>query len=216
MWAPGFDLESGKEGIVVGKKCRIKERKKDGLLRMRLFLDMTRRSLLVLMILFSMAASIALAADTSLPVLFVHGNSDSAALWHTTLWRFESNGYDPSLLSAIDFTHPRARSDDTKPQENRSGTADQLRELSERVDEVLTKTGHKQLVLVGSSRGGYAIRNYIKNGEERKRSPMPSSAVHRIMVSGQLRRTSTMNSTAWGLSYPASTRVRRFILRYGL
>lgn len=124
---------------------------------------MTLRSLLALMVLLSMAAGIAPAAETSRPILFVHGNGDSAALWHTTLWRFESNGYDPFLLSAIDFTHPRARSDDTKPQENRSGTADQLRELSESVDEVLAKTGHKQLVLVGSSRGGYAIRNYIKN-----------------------------------------------------
>ncbi len=107
--------------------------------------------------------STAFAADTSRPILFVHGSGDSAALWYTTIWRFESNGYPPSVLFAIDFTHPRARSDDTKPQENRSGTADQLRELKAKIDEVLSKTGHRKLILVGSSRGGYAIRNYIKN-----------------------------------------------------
>lgn len=31
--------------------------------------------------------------DTIPPVLFVHGNGDSAALWITTLRRFESNGF---------------------------------------------------------------------------------------------------------------------------
>ncbi|MBP8148864.1 MAG: twin-arginine translocation pathway signal, partial [Limnohabitans sp.] len=25
------------------------------------------------------------------PIVFVHGNGDSANLWQTTLWRFESN-----------------------------------------------------------------------------------------------------------------------------
>ncbi len=106
----------------------------------------------------------AFAADDSRPILFVHGSGDSAALWHTTIWRFESNGYDASLLFAIDFTHPRARSDNTKPQENRSSTVDQLREISAKIDWILSKTKQKQLILVGSSRGGYVIRNYIKNG----------------------------------------------------
>ena len=27
------------------------------------------------------------------PIVFVHGNGDTAALWTTTLWRFESNGW---------------------------------------------------------------------------------------------------------------------------
>jgi len=121
------------------------------------------QTVLVFVVLVSLGWSIAFAADTLRPILFVHGNGDSAALWHTTFWRFESNDYAPSSLFAIDFTHPNARSDDTKPQENRSSTADQLRELSAKAAEILSKTRHKQLILVGSSRGGYAIRNYIKN-----------------------------------------------------
>jgi pimeloyl-ACP methyl ester carboxylesterase len=102
-------------------------------------------------------------ADTSRPILFVHGNGDSAALWYTTIWRFESNGYNPSFLSAIDFKHPASRNDDTKPQENRSGTADQVNELGAKVSEIQARTGEKKVVLIGSSRGGNAIRNYIKN-----------------------------------------------------
>ncbi len=103
------------------------------------------------------------AAESPHPILFVHGNGDSAALWYTTIWRFESNGYDRSLLHAIDFPNPTARSDGTKPQENRSSTTDQAKELAAKVAEVQSKTGQKQVILIGSSRGGYAIRNYIKN-----------------------------------------------------
>ena len=103
-------------------------------------------------------------AEPSPPILFVHGNGDSAALWTTIVWRFESNGYDPARLFAIDFTHPSARTDDTKPQENRSSTDDALRELGAKVAEIQARTGQKQVVLVGSSRGGNAIRNYIKFG----------------------------------------------------
>ncbi len=123
--------------------------------------ELTRRLFLAMLLLLLLAVNAA--AEASRPILFVHGNGDSAALWHTTIWRFESNGYDSSLLSAIDFQHPTARNDDTKPQENRSGTADQLRELAAKVAEIQSRTGQKQLALVGSSRGGYAIRNYIKN-----------------------------------------------------
>ena len=127
-------------------------------------INFLRRGSTASLVLLLLWLNTAFAADASRPILFVHGSGDSAALWYTTIWRFESNGYDPSFLFAIDFTHPRARGDDTKPQENRSSTADQLRELGARIAEVLSKTEQRQLILVGSSRGGYAIRNYIKNG----------------------------------------------------
>jgi pimeloyl-ACP methyl ester carboxylesterase len=102
----------------------------------------------------------AFAAD---PILFVHGNGDSAALWITTIWRFESNGWDADRLFAIDFSSPSARADDNVPQPNRSSTIDQASELSAMVSRVLLTTGAKKVVLAGSSRGGNAIRNYIRN-----------------------------------------------------
>jgi pimeloyl-ACP methyl ester carboxylesterase len=142
------------------KKCR---RGPGTITGRKSMVDITRLAILIFLVFLSIGVNTAVAADIPRPILFVHGNGDSAALWYTTIWRFEANGYDRSLLHAIDFTHPRARSDDTKPQENRSSTADQLRELSAKIVEILSKTGQKQLVLVGSSRGGYAIRNYIKN-----------------------------------------------------
>ena len=33
------------------------------------------------------------------PIVFVHGNGDTAALWQTTVWRFESNGWPASACT---------------------------------------------------------------------------------------------------------------------
>jgi pimeloyl-ACP methyl ester carboxylesterase len=98
------------------------------------------------------------------PVLFVHGNGDHAALWITTLWRMESNGVPRERMLAINFTDPLARTDDKVEQANRSSTEDQRRELGEAVKELQRRTGASRIALVGNSRGGYSIRNTIKNG----------------------------------------------------
>lgn len=104
------------------------------------------------------------AADDLPAIVFVHGNGDTAALWHTTIWRFESNDYDRGMLHAIDFANPLARSDDAVAQENRSSSAQQREELAAKVAEVKRLTGRAKVALVGNSRGGNAIRNYLKNG----------------------------------------------------
>jgi hypothetical protein len=98
------------------------------------------------------------------PVLFVHGNGDHAALWITMLWRMESNGVPRERMLAINFTNPLARTDDKAEQPNRSSTEDQRRELGEAVQELKRRTGSSRIALVGNSRGGYSIRNFIKNG----------------------------------------------------
>ncbi|MCP3393642.1 hydrolase [Bradyrhizobium sp. CCGB12] len=98
------------------------------------------------------------------PILFVHGNGDYDALWMTTLWRMESNGIARDRMMAINFTDPLARSDDKVEQANRSSTEDQRRELAAAIADLKRRTGASRVALVGSSRGGYAIRNVIKNG----------------------------------------------------
>ena len=98
------------------------------------------------------------------PIVFVHGNGDSAAVWTTTIWRFESNGWPRERLHAIDLPYPLAREDDGKPQEGRTSTAEHMQVLSAEVDKVLKATGAAKVVLMGNSRGGNAIRNYIANG----------------------------------------------------
>ena len=48
----------------------------------------------------------------AIPIVFVHGDSDAAAIWQTVFWRFESNDYPRNRLFAINFTDPQARDDD--------------------------------------------------------------------------------------------------------
>jgi pimeloyl-ACP methyl ester carboxylesterase len=114
---------------------------------------------------FQASAQPAAAGPTEMPpILFVHGNGDHAALWITTLWRMESNGVPRDRMLAISFTDPLARTDDKVEQPNRSSTEDQRRELGNAVKELQRRTGAARIALVGNSRGGYSIRNYIKNG----------------------------------------------------
>ena len=94
--------------------------------RKRTLGQIARRLLLAASLVMLLAVNVG--ADAIRPILFVPGNGDSAALWYTTIWRFESNGYDPSLLSAIDFKHPTARSDDTNLK--RTGAARPIRPKS--------------------------------------------------------------------------------------
>ena len=98
------------------------------------------------------------------PIVFVHGNGDSAAVWQNIIWRFESNGWPRDRLFALQQPYPLARDDDSKAQAGRSSTAEHMAFLKAEVAKVLAQTGAKQVVLVGNSRGGYAIRNYIQNG----------------------------------------------------
>jgi pimeloyl-ACP methyl ester carboxylesterase len=98
------------------------------------------------------------------PILFVHGNGDHAALWMTTLWRMETNGIPRERMFAINFTDPLARSDDSKPEPNKSSTEDNRRELADAIKELERRTGAVKVALVANSRGGYAVRNVIKNG----------------------------------------------------
>jgi pimeloyl-ACP methyl ester carboxylesterase len=97
------------------------------------------------------------------PIVFVHGNGDTAALWTTTLWRFESNGWPRDRLHAIDLPYPLARDEDNVAQPGRTSTTEHAQFLSSEVDKVLARTGASQVVLVGNSRGGNAIRNYVQN-----------------------------------------------------
>ena len=99
------------------------------------------------------------------PILFVHGNGDYDALWMTTLWRMESNGIARDRMMAINFTDPNARSDDKVEQANRSSTEDQRRELAAAIADLKRRTGAARVALVGSSRGGNAIRNVIRSGD---------------------------------------------------
>ena len=103
-------------------------------------------------------------AETLPPVVFVHGNGDTAGLWTTTQWRFESNGWPREWLHAIHLPYPLARDTDDRPQTGRTSTAVHRAYLAAEIDKVLAATGARQVALFANSRGGNAIRSYAMNG----------------------------------------------------
>jgi triacylglycerol lipase len=122
------------------------------------------RGLGLLALLIGLTACTTMNPTTSLkpPIVFVHGNGDTAALWLTTLWRFESNGWPAERLHAIELPYPNSRDEDQKPQAGRTSTTEHRDYLKAEVEKVLKATGSDKVVLMGNSRGGNAIRNYIQ------------------------------------------------------
>ncbi len=119
---------------------------------------------LAITLLGGCAAAVSVSDQDQPPIVFVHGNGDSAALWQATVWRFESNGWPTERLHAIDVPYPLARDADNKAQAGRSSTTEHMAFLRDEVQAVMRRTGASQVVLVGNSRGGNAIRNFICNG----------------------------------------------------
>jgi len=129
--------------------------------------SLTRRSLVLGAAATTMLAACATntpPADALPPIVFVHGNGDTAALWTTTVWRFESNGWPRERLHAIDVPYPLARDDDAKAQEGRTSAAQNVAFLAAEIERVLARTGAQKVVLIGNSRGGNAIRDYLAHG----------------------------------------------------
>jgi pimeloyl-ACP methyl ester carboxylesterase len=131
-------------------------------------LQRTRAVLLALAALACFASSRAQAgaqgaSTTPDPIVFVHGNGDDAAKWIGITWLFESNGYPADRLFSIRFTNPLARTADSVFEADRSSTTDAASELSAFVTRVLLQTHAHKVVLIGSSRGGMTMRNYLRN-----------------------------------------------------
>lgn len=105
-----------------------------------------------------------LPAGTYPPIVFLHGNGDMASQWQTQLWRFESNGWPRERLIALRHPFPLARTQDDVPQAGRSSAAEHMAFLAAAVERIGQVAGGQKVVLVGNSRGGTAIRNYIVNG----------------------------------------------------
>jgi pimeloyl-ACP methyl ester carboxylesterase len=129
---------------------------------------MSRRALLVLgaallSVTFGAPGAPAVASDP-IPIVFVHGNGDTAALWQVIMWRFESNSYPRNRLFAIDLANPSARTENSIPEPGKSSTEDVKNQLANFVAQVRQFTGARKVALVGNSRGANTIRNYVKNG----------------------------------------------------
>src|SRR5216684_3210958 len=125
----------------------------------------TRRAAMAAFAGLLLSSAGAPAAEKPLPIIFVHGNGDTAGLWITTIWRFESNGYPGELLDAIDLRNPLASKVYDQPESAHSTAAEEMQQLAAEVAAVQKRTHAAKVILVGQSRGGNAVRNYLKNGD---------------------------------------------------
>lgn len=123
-------------------------------------MNLARRSLLLGSAALLAAPRFSRAQEAPPPILMVHGNGDHAALWLTTLWRFEANGWPRERLMAVNMPNPLARANDAVPQEHRSSSAEQTERLAGFVAELRARTGAPRVALIGNSRGGYPIRDF--------------------------------------------------------
>ncbi|PKN70328.1 MAG: hypothetical protein CVU43_20910 [Chloroflexi bacterium HGW-Chloroflexi-5] len=101
------------------------------------------------------------------PVVFIHGNGDSADGWKMQLQRFKEQGYSENELFAITMKPPQ--------NETHQHYAHQVKRF---IDDVLAKTGAKKVNIVAHSLGCTVSRHYIKFMDGHK------TVEHAVLISG--------------------------------
>src|SRR5579875_2939293 len=158
---------------------------------------MAKRLLAIIALLLMTSA--ARAAEKPLPIIFVHGNGDSAALWMTTIWRFESNGYPRHLLDAFDIENPIASARYNEPEPNHTTPDEAMHQLASEVAAVKKRTGAEKVILIGHSRGANLVRHYLKNGGGAASTAIAvlcGGVSHGVLVSDHLLQDSEFNGAA--------------------
>ncbi|HZB92359.1 MAG TPA: hydrolase [Stellaceae bacterium] len=121
------------------------------------------RAMAAALIAALMLPGAATAAEKPLPILFVPGNGESAAVWMTTIWRFESNGYPSALLDALELRYPLASRVYDQPEPGHSTVGEATQQLAAAVAALQKRTHAPKVILIAQGRGGNIVRNYLKN-----------------------------------------------------
>jgi pimeloyl-ACP methyl ester carboxylesterase len=107
------------------------------------------------------------AAQADRPVIvFVHGNFENAGFWQELIWRFESNDYPANRLFTFELENPVAMStgvgtNDKSGTPGRSSLDEATAALAAHIASLDAVGLGERIVLVGHSRGGTIIRNYL-------------------------------------------------------
>jgi triacylglycerol lipase len=138
------------------------------------------------------------AEEKPLPILFIHGNGDNAAVWMTTMWRFETNGYPSQMLEAIDLRYPLATAVYDQPQPAHSTVAEATAQISDAVDALKRRTGAGKVVLIAHAGGGILARQYVKERGARSVAAMVLCGTpnHGVIVSEKLLAGSEFNGAS--------------------
>jgi len=95
---------------------------------------------------------ISAAADyPKVPILMVHGMGGSSSNWSTMISKLKANGYDAQLLYTIDITPNSTLCSESH-----------VTEISNKVDEIVAESGFNRIDVMGHSRGGLNLYDYMR------------------------------------------------------
>ena len=145
---------------------------------------------------------LARADEKPLPILFIHGSGDNAAVWMTTIWRFETNGYPRQMMEAVDLRYPLAAAVYYQPQPAHSTVAEATAQIADAIDSLQRRTGANKVILVAHARGGILARQYVKERGAGRVAAMVLCAApnHGVIVSEKLLAGSEFNGASAFLS----------------
>jgi triacylglycerol lipase len=133
-----------------------------------------RRIIAVVVVAFGLTGASAVTAQAHLPILFVHGWSETGTLWNTMIGKFEKDGWTKAELN--NWTYNTKQSNVTT-----------AKEVATKVTEIMKKTGASKVNLITHSMGALSTRYYIKNlGGE-------STVEDRVSLGGPNHGTETAN-----------------------
>jgi triacylglycerol lipase len=131
----------------------------------RVIMDSRRitHSALGLAILFVLGlVGISSAADyPKVPILMVHGLGANSSGWNLMISRLKSKGYEGRLLYTIDMIDNDTLCSDSH-----------IIQISNKVEEIVLKSGFSRIDVIGHSRGGLNLYEYMRfsNGAKRVRN----------------------------------------------
>lgn len=121
------------------------------------------------------AANESAAADyQKVPILMVHGLGGNSTNWNTMISRLKSNGYDARLLYTINMEN-----------NNTLCAASHLTQISNKVEEIVSESGFERIDVIGHSRGGLNLYDYMRfgNGPNRVRNWISLGGVNNMRCS---------------------------------
>jgi len=118
---------------------------------------------------------ISAAADyPKVPILMVHGMGGTSASWYSMIGSLRSMGYDDRLLYTIDMSDNYALCADSH-----------VDQISNKVEEIVSETGFDRIDVIGHSRGGLNLYDYMRfdNGPNRVRNWISLGGVNQYSCS---------------------------------
>jgi triacylglycerol lipase len=130
---------------------------------------------MAVLILFGIVGTSVAAEYEKVPILMVHGLGGNSSAWSEMKQYLRSQGYDDKLLYTIDMTDNLNLCSESH-----------VSQISAKVEEIVAETGFKRIDVMGHSRGGLNLYNYMlfDDGVNRVRNWISLAGANNMRCSG--------------------------------